>query len=109
MVTIVERKALAAQLCLTLCDPMDCPRQAPLSMGFSRQEYRRGLPCPPPGDLPKPGIEPRSPALRADSLPSEPQATREAQEYWSGLPCPFPGDLPDPGSNPGLLHHRQIL
>ena len=37
--------------------------QAPLSMGFSRQEYWRGLPCPPPGDLPNPGIEPTSPAL----------------------------------------------
>ena len=43
--------------------------QAPLSMGFSRQEYRSGLPCPPPGDLPDPGIEPVAPALQADSLP----------------------------------------
>ena len=46
--------------------------QAPLSMAFSRQEYWSGLPCPPPGDLPKPGIKPRSPSLQADSLPSEP-------------------------------------
>ena len=46
--------------------------QAPLSMGFSRQEYRSGLPFPSPGDLPDPGIEPGSPALHADSLPSEP-------------------------------------
>ena len=45
--------------------------QAPLSMGFSRQEYQRGLPFPSPGDLPNPGIEPRSPTLQADSLPSE--------------------------------------
>ena len=47
-------------------------RQAPLSMGFSRQEYWSGLPCPPPGDLPDPGIEPKSPvvpALQVDSLP----------------------------------------
>ena len=43
------------QSCLTLCDPIDC--QAPLSMGFSRQEYWSGLPCPPPGDLPDTGIE----------------------------------------------------
>ena len=43
--------------------------QAPLSMAFSRQEYWSGLPCPPPGDLPNPGIKPRSPALQADSLP----------------------------------------
>ena len=61
------------QSCPTLCDPMDCMvYQAPLSMGFSRQEYWSGLPFPYPGDLPDPGIEPRSPTLQADSLPSEP-------------------------------------
>ena len=42
--------------------------QAPLSMGFSRQEYWSGLLCPPPGDLPNPGIKHRSPALQVDSL-----------------------------------------
>ena len=47
--------------------------QAPLSMGFSRQEYLSGLPLPPPGDLPDPGIEPGSPTLQADSFPFEPQ------------------------------------
>ena len=46
--------------------------QAPRSMGFSRQEYWSGLPFPSPGDLPNPGIEPRSPALQTDALPSEP-------------------------------------
>jgi len=46
--------------------------QAPLPMGFSRQKYWSGLPCLPPEDLPNPGIEPRSPVLQADSLPSEP-------------------------------------
>ena len=56
-----------------LCDPMDySPHQAPLSMGFSRQDYWRGLPFPPSGDLPDPGIEPGSPALQADTLLSEP-------------------------------------
>ena len=45
--------------------------QAPLSMVFSRQEYWSGLPCPPPGDPPNPGIEPGSPALQADCLPWE--------------------------------------
>ena len=54
-----------------LCDPTDS-RQGPLSMEFSRQEYWSGLPCPPPGDLPDPGIEPGSSALQVDSLPSEP-------------------------------------
>ena len=46
--------------------------QAPPSMGFSRQEQWSGLPFPSPGDLPDPGIEPRSPASRADALTSEP-------------------------------------
>ena len=46
--------------------------QAPLSMGFSKQEYWSGLPFPSPGDLPNPGIEPGSPALQADALSSEP-------------------------------------
>ena len=45
--------------------------QAPPSMGFSRQEYWSELPFPSPGDLPDPGIEPRSPALPADALTSE--------------------------------------
>ena len=46
--------------------------QAPLSMGFSRQEYWSGLPFPSPEDLPNPGIKPGSPALQADALSSEP-------------------------------------
>ena len=46
--------------------------QALPSMGFSRQEYWSGLPFPSPGDLPKPGIEPGTPELQADALPSEP-------------------------------------
>ena len=52
--------------------PWTVAYQAPLSMGFSRQQYWRGLPFPSPVDLPDPGIEPRSPALQADALPSEP-------------------------------------
>ena len=52
--------------------PWTVAHQAFLSMGFSRQEYWSGLPFPSPGDLPDPGIEPRSPALRADALTSEP-------------------------------------
>ena len=52
--------------------PWTVAHQAPPSMGFSRQEYWSGLPFPPPGDLPDPGIELRSPALQADALTSEP-------------------------------------
>ena len=47
-------------------------RQAPLSMGFSRQKYRSGLPCPPPGGLPDSGTEPMSSAVWVDSLPLAP-------------------------------------
>ena len=52
--------------------PWTVAHQAPLSMGFSRQEYWSGLPFTSPGDLPNPGIKPRSPALQADALTSEP-------------------------------------
>ena len=52
--------------------PWTVAHQAPLSMGFSRQEYWSGLSFPSPGDLPDTGIEPRSPALEADTLTSEP-------------------------------------
>ena len=97
--------------------------QPPPSIGFSRQEYWSGLPFPSPGDLPDPGIKPRSPALQADPLPSEPPVLSLSsvqlfmtpwtvahqtplsmgfprQEYWSGLPFPSPGDLPEPGIKP---------
>ena len=52
--------------------PWTVAHQAPPSMGFSRQEYWSGLPFPSPGDLPDPGIKPRSPTLEADTLTSEP-------------------------------------
>ena len=52
--------------------PRTVAYHAPPSMGYSRQEYWSGLPFPSPGDLPDPGIEPRSPALQADTLTSEP-------------------------------------
>ena len=52
--------------------PWTVAYQAPPSMGFSRQEYWSGLAFPSPGDLPDPGIEPGSPALKADALPSKP-------------------------------------
>ena len=59
---------LVAKSCLTLVTPWTVVCQAPLSMGFSRQEYWSGLPFPSPGDLPDPGIEPGSPSLQEDSL-----------------------------------------
>ena len=62
---------LVAKLCPTLATPWTVARQAPLSMEFSRQEYCSGLPFPSPGDLPYPGIKPRSPALQVGSLLTE--------------------------------------
>ena len=63
---------LVTKSCLTLATPQTVLWQAPLSMGFSRQEYWSGLPFPSPGDFPHPEIKPLSSAFRADSLPSEP-------------------------------------
>ena len=106
--------------------PWTVAYQAPLSMGFSRQECWSELPFPSPGDLPEPGIKPGSPALQADALPSEPPGKPclvatlcttlcepmdcsppdslsmgfLRQEYWSGLPFPSPENLPDPGIKP---------
>ena len=52
--------AKSFQLCPTLCNPLDAAHQAPLSIGSSKQEYWSGLPCPSPGGLPDPGMEPES-------------------------------------------------
>ena len=100
-----------AQSCPTLATPWTLACQAPLSMGFSRQEYWGGLPCPPPEDLPGPGIEPTS--LTSLALAGGLFATlwtvahqaalsrrSSRQEYWGGLPCPLPGDLLNPGIEP---------
>ena len=64
---------LVAKSCPTLVTSWTVACQAPLSTGFSRQEYWSGLPSPSPGDLSDPGIKPGSPALQEDSLPAEPQ------------------------------------
>ena len=64
-------KVKVTQSCPLFATPWTILCQAPLSMEFSRPEYWSGLPFPSPGDLSDPGIEPRSPALQADSLPTE--------------------------------------
>ena len=100
--------------------PLSVACQAPLSMGFSRQEYRSGLPFPTAGDLPDPGTEPTSllrplhwllllsrfsrvrllATLWTIVLQAPLSMEFSRQEYWSGLPCPPPGDLPNPGIKP---------
>ena len=72
-------KVLVTQLCLTLYDPKNCSHLAPLPMEFSRQKYWSGLPFPSLGDLPNLGIEPKSPALQADSLLTEPPGKHQVQ------------------------------
>ena len=75
---------------LLFVTPWTVACQAPLSMGFLRQEYWSGLPCPPPADLPNPELELVSPALQADSLPSEPPGKQLwATIFTVSLP-PFP-------------------
>ena len=69
----IEKAEVKLLNCVQLfATPWTVAHQAPPSMGFSRQEYWSGLPFPSPGDLPDPGIEPRSPTLQADALTSEP-------------------------------------
>ena len=64
-----------AQSCPALCNPISLAYQVPLSMEFSRQEYWSGLPFPSPEGVPNQGIKPGSPALQADTLPSENQGS----------------------------------
>ena len=72
----VKVKILVTQLCLTLCNPMDCSLPVSSVHEFYRQEYWRGQPFLSPGALPMPGIRPRSTVLQADSLPPEPSKRR---------------------------------
>ena len=73
MCVCVHASIQSLQLCPALGNPMACKSPGSSVKEFSRQEYWSGLPCPPPGNLPDPGIEPTSPALQADSLSSLPQ------------------------------------
>ena len=90
--------SLVAKTCLTLVTPCTVARQAPLSLGFPRQEYWCGLPFPSLGDLPDPGIEAESPILQADSLLLSHQGRptvcgvtkRVGQDSWSDQTTTMP-------------------
>ena len=69
---IITLLCMCAQSCPTLRDPMDCTHQAPLSMGFSRQEHWSGLPFPSPEDLPDPGIKPQLSFITGRFFTTEP-------------------------------------
>ena len=79
-----ESESEVAQSCPTLCDLWTVAHQAPPSMGFSRQEYWSGLPFPSPGDLPDPGIEPRSPTLQADALHRTSDPSTNIKDFKGG-------------------------
>ena len=87
--------------------PRTAALQAPLSVGFSRQECWSGLPCPPSGHLPNPGIKPKSLALQADSVPSEP--LRKPKNTAVGGPSFLQGNFMTQEVNRDLLHCMQIL
>ena len=87
--------------------PRTVARQAPLSMGFFWQGYWSGLPCPPPGDLPNPGIKPRSPTFWAESLMSEPPG--KPKNTGVGSLSLLQQIFPTQESNWALLPCRRIL
>ena len=88
------------QSCPTLCDPVQ-------SMEFSRPEYWSGYPFPSPGDLPNPGVAPRSPSLQADSLPAE--SPGKSKNTGVGSLSLLQQIILTQESNQGLLHCMQIL
>ena len=100
-------RSVASVMLKLFATPWAIAHQAPVSMGFSRQEYWSGLPCPPPGNLPNPGIEPRFPTLQADSVPSE--SPRKPKNTGVGILYLLQGIFPKQESNWGLLHCRWIL
>ena len=96
----------AQSLSRVFATPWAVACQAPL-WGFSRPEYWSGLSCPPPGNLPNPRIKPKSPALQADSLPSEPPG--KTKDTWVGSLSLLQGIFVTQESNWVLLHFRQSL
>ena len=95
--SVLFAEVKVAQSCPAFCSPMDCSLPGSSVHGILQARILVWVAVPFSRDLPNPGMEPRSPALQADSLPSEPPGKPiEA----SGLPCPPPGDLPNPGLEP---------
>ena len=103
----MARLCLVAQSCLSLCCPMDCSLPGFSAHGDSPGKNWSGLPCPPPGHLSNPGIEPRSPTLWAESLPSEP--LEKPMNTGVGSLSLLQSIFPTQESTWGLLHCGQIL
>ena len=98
---------LVAQLCPTLCYPMDCGPPGSSVHGFLQARILDGFPRPPPGDLPNPGIYAKSPTLQADSLPCEPPGKPKNTEM-SSLSL-LQENFPTQESNQSILHCMHIL
>ena len=96
-----QKTVQVAQSCPTLCNPMD------FSMEFSRPKHWSMQPFPSPGDLPNPGIEPRSPTLQVDALPAESQG--KPKNTGVGRLSLLQQIFPTQESKRGFLHCRQIL
>ena len=84
------RLCSVTQSCLTLCDPIDCSPPGSSVHGILQARILEWVPCPSPGDFPDPGIEPKSPALQVDSLPSEPPGKRNSPQIHGYLVCTRP-------------------
>ena len=95
-------ESVSCKVGLTLCNPIDCSLPGSSSMGFPRQEYWSGLPFPFPGNLPDPGIEPRSSTLQADSLWSGPPEL--GRHVLTHIHCQLP-----PSPLCGLIHPTGIF
>ena len=96
------RKVKVTQPCLTLCNPIDCTVH-----GILQARKLEWVAFPSPGDFPNPGIEPRSPAWQADSLPAEPYG--KPKNTGVGSLSLLQQIFPTQQSNWGLLHCRRIL
>ena len=110
MVGILEDrkvKVKATHCVYLFATPWTIACQTPLPTELSRQEYWSGLPFPSPEDIPNPEIKPRSPALQADSLPSEPLG--KPKNTGVRRLSLLQGIFPTQESNLGLLHCRWIL
>ena len=93
--------------CAVLTTPWTAVCQAPLSIGFSRQEYWSGLPDPPPGDFPQPRDRTQVSTSQADALPSE--APGKPKNTGVGIAYPFSSGSPTQELNKGLLHCKWIF
>ena len=99
---------LVIQSCLTLCNPMDCsPPGSSVHEDSPGKNTRVGCCGPPPGDLPNLGVEPRSPTLKADSLPFEPP--EKPKNTGRGSLSLLQGIFPNQECNWVCLHCRRIL